>query len=160
MSRTILTIQCKFFAILVSLIFLEITSSASQTCLSPKIIDRVFFFQRSSNAYVCDRETGSKVLEVFYDTSPRSGGEAVTMHAFYTWTSSSRCPTSLDSDLRRRSLLSPASAFPQRQRQCRPLVPHWFPTLAIVRTHRDAVLFSISFLAELFCRDAGLSYSE
>lgn len=110
-------------------------------------IDGVSFFFKNQIMRMYDREPGSKVSEIFYDTSPRGDGEAVTMHAFCTWTSSSRCPTSLDSDLRRHPLLSPASAFPQRRRQCRPLVSHWFPTLAIVRTHRGASYFP--FLSSL-----------
>lgn len=93
---------------------------------------------------MCDRETGSKVLEAFYDTSPRSGGEAVTMHAFCTWTSSSRCPTSLDSDLRRRPLLSPASAFPQQQCRWSHIGSPPWPS--------SECLFSISFFSNLFYR--------
>lgn len=77
----------------------------------------------------------------------RGDGEAATVHAFRTWTGLGRCLTSLNRDLRRRPLLSPASAFPQRRR-CRPLVSHWSPTFSHRRNTRR-VSFSISFLAIL-----------
>jgi len=66
------------------------------------------------------------------------------MHAFCTWTSSSRCPTSLDSDLRRRPLLSPASAFPQRQCRWSHIGSPPWPS--------SECLFSISFFSKLFYR--------
>lgn len=88
---------------------------------------------------VCDRsrvegQTRQSVL------LHRDDEEVATVHAFRTWTGLSRCLTSLDHDLRRRPLLSPASAFPQRRR-CRPLVSHWFPTFTIGEEHAAPVIF-------------------
>lgn len=86
-----------------------------------------------------------------YPTTPRRGnGEAVTVHAFRTWTGLSQCFTSLDRDLRSSSAAFTGVSFPATAAAVSSFGLTLVPHLHRRRNTSRCVSFSISFFVGLF----------